>query len=83
MKYKNENVHGAFERKTKEIKVSVESWTWLKKGYLKKETKGMIMAAQDQAIRTRWVQKNIDKMSIAEICRMCGGQRRNHQPHCI
>ena len=48
------------------------SWTWLKKGYLKKETEGMIMAAQDQAIRTRWVQKNIDKMDITETCRMCG-----------
>ena len=32
----------------------------------------MIMAAQDQAIRTRWVQKNIDKMDITETCRMCG-----------
>ena len=72
MKYENRNLHGAFERKTKEIKDSVESWTWLKKGYLKKETEGMIMAAQDQAIRTRWVQKNIDKMDITETCRMCG-----------
>ena len=50
----------------------MESWTWLKKGYLKKETEGMIMAAQDQAIRTRWVQKNIDRMDITETCRMCG-----------
>ena len=72
MKYENKNLHGAFERKTKEIKDSVESWTWLKKGYFKKETEGMIMAAQDQAIRTRWVQKNIDKMDITETCRMCG-----------
>ena len=50
----------------------MESWTWLKKGYLKKETEGMIMAAQDQANRTRWVQKNIDRMDITETCRMCG-----------
>ena len=72
MKYESKNLHGAFERKTKEIKDSVESWTWLKKGYLKKETEGMLMAAQDQAIRTRWVQKNIDRMDIIETCRMCG-----------
>ena len=50
----------------------MESWTLLKKGYLKKETEGMMMAAQDQAIRTRWVQKNIDKMDITESCRVCG-----------
>ena len=28
------------------------SWLWIKQGYLKKETEGLIMAAQDQAIRT-------------------------------
>ena len=28
------------------------TWNWLKNGYLKKETEGFIMAAQDQAIRT-------------------------------
>ena len=34
----------------------------------------MIMAAQDPAIRTRWVQKNFDKMDITETCRMCQGR---------
>ena len=44
----------------------------MKKGYLKKETEGMIIAAQDQALRTNWIKKNIDKQNISEKCRMCG-----------
>ena len=31
----------------------------------------MTLVAQDQAIRTRWVQKNIDKIDVVETCRMC------------
>ena len=48
-----------------------ESWAWLRKGYLK-ETEGMIVAAQDQALRTNWIKKHIDKQNISEKCRMCG-----------
>ena len=44
---------------------------WLKRGCLKKETEDLILAAQDQAIRTRWIKKHIDKM-ISVNCRMCG-----------
>ena len=33
------------------------SWLWLRKGYLKKETEGLLLAAQDQALRTRWIMK--------------------------
>ena len=36
---------------------------WLKNGYLKKETEGFIMAAQDQAIRINAVKARIDKTS--------------------
>ena len=43
-----------------------------KKGYLKEETEGLIMAAQDQAIRTNWVRHNIDKEDILPSCRLCG-----------
>ena len=30
-----------------------ETWTWLKAGKLKRETESLIIAAQDQAIRTK------------------------------
>ena len=44
---------------------------WLKNGYLKKETEGFIMAAQDQAIRTNAIKARIDKTSSDSKCRFC------------
>ena len=49
-----------------------ESWLWLKHGYLKKETEGLIIAAQDQTIRTNWIKRLIDKQDISQKCRICG-----------
>ena len=43
----------------------------MKKGYLKKETEGFIMAAQDQALRTNWYRHNIEKENVSPTCRMC------------
>ena len=63
-------MHGQFIRQTKEL-ASSESWTWLQRGELKKETEGMIMAAQDQALRTRYIQRAIDKQNISAKCRKC------------
>ena len=39
------------------------TWNWLKNGYLKKETEGFIMAAQDQVIRINAMKAKIDKTS--------------------
>ena len=32
----------------------------------------MILAAQEQALRTNWIRKNIDGQEVSEKCRMCG-----------
>ena len=63
-------MHGQFIRQTKEL-ASNETWQWLQRGELKKETEGMIMAAQDQALRTRYIQRAIDKHNILARCRKC------------
>ena len=47
-------------RGTEEVRDDSTSWLWRKKGYLKKETEGLIMAAQDQSLRTRWIKQYID-----------------------
>ena len=49
-----------------------KTWEWLKKGRLKKETEGMIIAAQDQALRTMSIKRIIDKQDVSAKCRMCG-----------
>ena len=36
-----------------------------KKGTLKKETEGMLMAAQDQALRTNYITKIVDKQDVS------------------
>ena len=48
------------------------TWDWLKKGSLKKETETVIIAAQDQAISTNNIRKNVYKEDISSMCRMCG-----------
>ena len=48
---KEKKLHNAFFSST-EFR-DVKSWDWLKKGDLKKATESTLMAAQEQAIRTR------------------------------
>ena len=65
------NLHGQFERDTKDLKTE-ESWNWLSKGYLKRETESLITAAQDQALNTNSIKKSIDGLNVLDKCRLCG-----------
>ena len=47
-------------RQTKEVR-SDQYWTWLQNGNLKRETESLIVAAQNQIIRTNLVKARIDK----------------------
>ena len=44
---------------------------WLKIGKMKKETEGLLIAAQDQALRTNVIKTRIDKSHEDSKCRMC------------
>ncbi|XP_068734746.1 uncharacterized protein [Montipora capricornis] len=51
------------------------TWDWLifRKGDLKKETEGMITAAQDQALRTNNIKAKVEKQNQSPLCsRICG-----------
>ena len=63
-------LHGQHFRQMKEVGAK-ESWTWLQRGELKKETEGMIMAAQSQSLRTNAIKARIDKSREDAKCRMC------------
>ena len=63
-------MHGQFLRQTKDLSSS-DTWQWLQRGELKKETEGMMMAAQDQALGTRYIQRAIYGTSISPKCRKC------------
>ena len=69
--WENKQMHGQYQRQTREV-ASEGSWQWLTRGELKKETEGMLMAAQEQALRTRYIQNKIDgQISISPMCRKC------------
>ena len=55
--YAQKRMRSAFMRGTEEVRDNNNSWLWMKKGYLKKETEGLIMAAQDQSFQTGWVHR--------------------------
>ena len=52
--------------------VRTVTYRQIRKGYLKKDTKGLIFAAQEQALRMNWIRKNIDGQEVSRKHRMCG-----------
>ena len=63
-------LHGQYLRQTKKVR-SDQCWAWLQNGDLKRETEILIVAAQNQSIRTNLVKARIDKSQVDSLCRMC------------
>ena len=61
--YHTKPLNGQFERATKEDQ-NTDTWLWLSKNVLKKETEGLVTAAQDQALKTNSIRKAIDGKDI-------------------
>ena len=64
---------GLFLRCTEGL-ASDKSWNWLRNGDLKKETEGLITAAQDQSLRTNVMRARIEKAGVSPMCRMCNAR---------
>ena len=58
--WREKPLHGQHLRQTESI-ISEGSWWWLKIGKMKKETEGLLIATQDQALRTNVIKTRIDK----------------------
>ena len=52
-------MHGQHIRDTKE-QAAPETWKWMRRGTLKRETESLIVAAQDQALRTNYRKAKIE-----------------------
>ena len=63
-------LHGQYLRQTKQVR-SGQCWAWLQNGDLKRETESLIVAAQNQSIRTNLVKARIDKSQGDSLCRLC------------
>ena len=57
-------------RQAKEVR-SDQCWAWLQNGDLKRETKSLMVIAQNQSIKTNLVQAKIDKSQGDSLCRVC------------
>ena len=55
-------------RQNKKVR-SDQCWAWLENGDLKRETESLIVAAQNQSIRTNLVKAKIDKRQGNSLCR--------------
>ena len=72
-----------FFRDTDGIVDRKKLWLWLNSRDLKKGTEALLMAAQEQAIRTNDVKHHIDKSRDSPTCRLCSekGETMSHPYH--
>ena len=70
--WREKALHGDFVRQTADV-AGEDSWRWLRNGFLKKEAElGLILAAQEQALRTNSIKHSLDKTSETPLSRLCG-----------
>ena len=53
-RYRNKTLHGRFFKATDDVGDG-KTWEWLRISGIKNETEGLLMAAQEQAIRTKYI----------------------------
>ena len=70
-KWEGKQLYGRFKRLINNISHQ-KSWTWLRKGNFKRETESLLIAVQDNAIRTNNIKARIDKTQQNSKCRLCG-----------
>ena len=70
-KWEGKQLYGRFKRLINNISHD-KTWTWLRKGNFKRETESLLIAAQDNAVRTNHIKARIDKTQQNSKCRLCG-----------
>ena len=66
-KWEKKQLYGCFKRLINNISHQ-KTWTWLRKGNLQRETESLLIAAQDNAIRTNYIKARIDKTQQNSKC---------------
>ena len=59
-KWEEKQLYGCFKRLINNISHE-KTWTWQRKGNFKRETESLLIAAQNNAIRTNYTKARIDK----------------------
>ena len=69
-KWEEKQLYGRFKRLINNISHQ-KTWTWQRKGNFKRETESLLIAAQDNVIRTNHIKARIDKTKQNSKCRLC------------
>ena len=72
-KWEEKQLYGRFKQRTSDISHE-KTWAWLRKGNFKWETKSLLIAAQNNAIRTNHIKARIYKTQQNSKCRLCGNR---------
>ena len=70
-KWEEKQLTGHFNRLINDISHE-KTWTWLRKGNFKRETESLLIAPQNNAIRTNQIKARIDKTQQNSKCRLRG-----------
>ena len=70
-KWEGKQLYWCFKRLINNIS-NQKTWTWLRKRNLKREAESLLIAAQDNAVRTNHNKARIDKTQQSSKCRLCG-----------
>ena len=79
--WQSKSIHGQHVKQTKGF-AAQESWQWLKRGCLKRQTESLLVGAQDPALRTNYRKARIEHTRESALCRMCN-QRDETVSHII
>ena len=70
-KWEEKQLYGRFKRQINNISHQ-KTWTWPRKGNLLRETESLLIAAQENAIRTNHIKARIDKTQQSSKYWLCG-----------
>ncbi|XP_053114534.1 uncharacterized protein LOC128328501 isoform X2 [Hemicordylus capensis] len=70
-KWRNKPLHGQYLHNITGKSDITKTWQWLKNDNLKKETEGLILAAQEQALRTNAIRAKVEKSTTNSKCHLC------------
>ena len=69
-KWEEKQLYGCLKRLINNISHD-KTWTWLRKGNLKRETEPLLIVAQNNAVRTNHIKARIDKTQQNSKCSLC------------
>ena len=65
-------MHGQYHCLTEKPPVDMkETYRWLKSSNLPAATEGLVVAGQDQALWTRYYERNVLHRDVSPTCRLC------------